>query len=212
MLEGFQSPSRWGRCCMDLQDDTPICQEYLSVAFQSPSRWGRCCIICATGNDHSRSPCLCFSPLLDGDGLASAVTRSLSLAVTLFQSPSRWGWSCIQLRSHRWKRVPVGVSVPFSMGMVLHLGVLPLYPFDRFLKVFQSPSRWGMVLHAIIEIERRLTNIRCVLFSVPFSMGDGVACKSACIGVKRRRNHSGFSPLLDGGRCCILGRVGRGFG
>src|SRR5216683_8118973 len=39
------------------------------LAFQSPSRWGRCCFRCATALLGARLGC--FSPLLDGDGVAS---------------------------------------------------------------------------------------------------------------------------------------------
>ncbi len=38
--------------------------------FQSPSRWGRCCIADKRPREVRKG--LCFSPLLDGDGVASA--------------------------------------------------------------------------------------------------------------------------------------------
>ena len=36
-----------------------------------------------------------FSPLLDGDGVASATSGAGSAPPLLFQSPSRWGRCCI---------------------------------------------------------------------------------------------------------------------
>ena len=64
------------------------------LSFQSPSRWGRCCI----------------------------VQVNLSAAQYYwFQSPSRWGRCCIGGGSHT-VRYSVVVSVPFSMGTVLHRG------------------------------------------------------------------------------------------
>ncbi len=67
---------------------------------------------------------LSFSPLLDGDGVASnAVLLLFLLLFLLFQSPSRWGRCCILSR--------------FSFGMVT--------------MKFQSPSRWGRCCIVIIE-------------------------------------------------------------
>jgi Sir2 family len=68
----------------------------------------------------SMSPSSCFSPLLDGDGVASIHYYIDTIEVCLFQSPSRWGRCCIDpepLGSHG----RPAVSVPFSMGTVLHL-------------------------------------------------------------------------------------------
>ena len=163
----FQSPSRWGRCCIGAGSGTlgsGTCR------FQSPSRWGRCCI--AASDRHA--PCTCtrvsvpfsmgtvlhlhrcrdaatvllrvsvpfsmgtvlhpsvpmtwhraarnrFSPLLDGDGVASVDgSCSMLVSILVFQSPSRWGRCCIASASHRRRHGAADVSVPFSMGTVLH--------------------------------------------------------------------------------------------
>ena len=87
----FQSPSRWGWCCIPASGGT-----YCAICgFQSPSRWGRCCIVCrrcvglshrslsvpfsmgtgvasVKGADAGAARIRTFSPLLDGDGVASA--------------------------------------------------------------------------------------------------------------------------------------------
>jgi len=155
--------------------------------FQSPSRWGRCCITPPYPGPPYSAPC--FSPLLDGDGVASLpaprsaprasmVSVPFSMGTVLhrlqhpcghrrsdwFQSPSRWGRCCIgcidHLAVHHWhvsvpfsmgtvlhpglamrRRRRIGVSVPFSMGTVLHPRCPSAYsPGDT---SFQSPSRWG---------------------------------------------------------------------
>ena len=85
----FQSPSRGGRCCIQavVMGRTTVPQ------FQSPSRGGRCCIPpprTTTCTASSR-----FSPLLVGDGVASAPNHPTALTLS-------------------------GVSVPFSWGTVLH--------------------------------------------------------------------------------------------
>ena len=63
----FQSPSRWGRCCFA---GPPIAEPREHSEFQSPSRWGRCCFMWATRIAMAIE--IRFSPLLDGDGVASA--------------------------------------------------------------------------------------------------------------------------------------------
>ena len=159
----FQSPSRWGRCCIKVDCTSQIG----TVAFQSPSRWGRCCIQAARpmilGPQEFQSPsrwgrcCIgvlsldpgtalpvsvpfsmgtvlhrmrwrlslgpsgCFSPLLDGDGVASPSGATVPITrAQLFQSPSRWGRCCID-RATLQPFAVLHVSVPFSMGTVLHL-------------------------------------------------------------------------------------------
>ena len=49
-------------------------------AFQSPSRWGRCCIVQTNERVSSRS----FSPLLDGDGVASMDCLTQQMAMKGF--------------------------------------------------------------------------------------------------------------------------------
>ena len=177
----FQSPSRWGRCC--------ICRSSMVVvksAFQSPSRWGRCCIVSSD----------------------ATVTR-----LSPFQSPSRWGRCCIgecgQAGASRYH-----VSVPFSMGTVLHLGRSSHGRRRRL--AFQSPSRWG---RCCIAMPHAAARDECRGFS-PLLDGDGVASptrRSAARGISsvsvpfsmgtvlhpsdrlpRRCIASCFSPLLDG--------------
>src|SRR5579871_1788433 len=101
--------------------------------FQSPSRWGRCCFTALRSAAALRSgfsPLLdgdgvasveCtpevgeigrFSPLLDGDGVASHELAVLQVALDLFQSPSRWGrcgFDCAPAARSAWSTV----SVPF---------------------------------------------------------------------------------------------------
>ena len=112
----FQSPSRWGRCCILVLH---LRQRELLDAFQSPSRWGRCCIPlplrCIGGTAVVSVPFSMgtvlhlpknsqvgrkyprrFSPLLDGDGVASAQEAIRLSIVNRFQSPSRWGRCCIR--------------------------------------------------------------------------------------------------------------------
>src|ERR1035441_3687767 len=60
-----------------------------------------------------------FSPLLDGDGVASRHTADGEPEYLRFQSPSRWGRCCIHA-AIQIPRIEAGVSVPFSMGTVLH--------------------------------------------------------------------------------------------
>ena len=105
-----------------------------------------------------------FSPLLDGDGVASTLTAPASARYSLFQSPSRWGRCCISFVPSC-DHTSMQVSVPFSMGTVLHrgrgespkrhaLGFSPLLDGDGVASparevraaeetLFQSPSRWG---------------------------------------------------------------------
>src|SRR5579871_3656816 len=63
----------------------------------------------------SRWRWICFSPLLDGDGVASIAHQPLAPLGQLFQSPSRWGRCCFLITRD-------GRDL---MGK------------------FQSPSRWG---------------------------------------------------------------------
>ena len=134
----FQSPSRWGRCCIEGRN---LPGNVSGCAFQSPSRWGRCCIVRGF-RDRGRfqyvsvpfsmgtvlhPPVSCpphigvgvsvpfsmgtvlhryrqrspsprsssFSPLLDGDGVASRPSLPPRAVSSRFQSPSRWGRCCI---------------------------------------------------------------------------------------------------------------------
>ena len=133
------------------------------LMFQSPSRWGRCCIAGSFSRAKISAPC--FSPLLDGDGVASFISWRLTMNT-------------------------VGVSVPFSMGTVLHPGSL------RAIRAchleFQSPSRWG---RCCIAGSAAAACNTATFVSVPFSMGTvlhrtaGAACNTAIFC---------FSPLLDG--------------
>ena len=128
--------------------------------FQSPSRWGRCCIALA---------------LLD------------ALDFLVFQSPSRWGRCCI-VRFTDQGAVLTIVSVPFTMGTVLH----PPCPLVLIrLPPVSVPFSMGTVLHR----QNQLLHITYSLVSVPFSMGTVLhrGSGSPTIGLIAR-----FSPLLDG--------------
>ncbi len=97
-------------------------------SFQSPSRWGRCCIGAAGANGRGQQAS--FSPLLDGDGVASASASRATVSSLCCFSPLLDGdgvASCWRYRSSvpsdgRVASTPcdVSVSVPFSMGTVLH--------------------------------------------------------------------------------------------
>jgi hypothetical protein len=133
----FQSPSRWGRCC--------IFQYFGHRApkrkFQSPSRWGRCCIIVT---------------------VVAAVTEKFvsvpfSMGTVLHQ----------RLRSVE-SSLPC-VSVPFSMGTVLHL--LGHFAALAMMNWVSVPFSMGTVLHLPGEPDDSdaISTSRSV--SVPFSMG-----------------------------------------
>ena len=129
----FQSPSRWGRCCIASRFSRHSCRH---TSFQSPSRWGRCCIRLV-------------------DGRIDQILR--------FQSPSRWGRCCISLNIID-AGGSVSVSVPFSMGTVLHR-------------------------------RERLDPADGSGVSVPFSMGTVLhRARRTCLPCWSKR----FSPLLDG--------------
>ena len=61
-----------------------------------------------------------FSPLLDGDGVASITYKGAPTAPIAFQSPSRWGRCCFGTAKLA-QEILGFVSVPFSMGTVLLL-------------------------------------------------------------------------------------------
>ena len=88
----FQSPSRWGRCCIATVETLVAGRYGVSVPFSMGTVLHRAGVM-----DGGRASCECFSPLLDGDGVAS---RDMA----------------------RVRRYLDAVSVPFSMGTVLHLG------------------------------------------------------------------------------------------
>ena len=186
----FQSPSRWGRCCISM---TVPDHADRSSPFQSPSRWGRCCITIALIPLHSED--LRFSPLLDGDGVASSFAPVAGRRGSTFQSPSRWGRCCIEIASVTEAYVPT-VSVPFSMGTVLHragrarssqCGVSVSVPFSM-----------GTVLHPTTG-----TSLSTALSWFQSPSRWGRCCIAGIIAVFARRRLFRFSPLLDRGRCCI---------
>ena len=134
-----------------------------------------------------------FSPLLDGDGVASSACPTLQAINVLFQSPSRWGRCCIC--SHGCIAAgSIAVSVPFSMGTVLHRRIeLTARPAVR---RFQSPSRWG---RCCICCDRRITAASESCFS-PLLDGDGVASRAACA---TPAEVCWFQSPSRWGRCCI---------
>ena len=83
----------------------------------------------------------CFSPLLDGDGVASFVVILAGVLYFPRFSPLLDGDGVASSRSVSILRWRLAVSVPFSMGTVLHRcrdGCR-----RRRSQPFQSPSRWG---------------------------------------------------------------------
>ena len=167
-------------------------------------------------------PFACFSPLLDGDGVASGRQCCKQERRTPFQSPSRWGRCCFSVKIVGAIAAP-GVSVPFSMGTVL-LPRIPLdlshgpYPFQSpsrwgrccFLIIiqvapgfrgFQSPSRWGRCCFGENQMRSRPA------FSRPFQSPSrwGRCCFAAARPRWRSRRHSFQSPSRWG-RCCFEGQ------
>ena len=104
----FQSPSRWGRCCIA---KTKSGINVTIQVFQSPSRWGRCCIwwIAAKPSRWGRC-CICCGPKRQGKGADVSVPFSMGTVL----HPYHFVW-CPKYRR---------VSVPFSMGTVLHRAAL----------------------------------------------------------------------------------------
>ena len=153
---------------MVLHRDSGCHRRPRSRPFQSPSRRGWSCIPAKRskyGVDQSG-----FSPLLEGDGLASVRAVVCRVAGRVFQSPSRRGWSCIDVIRERVNAVQ-DVSVPFSKGMVLHLVLGPRR--SRILYAFQSPSRrgWSCIHHA-----EGIAGVLLIRFS-PLLEGDGLASR-----------------------------------
>jgi hypothetical protein len=182
------------------------------VKFQSPSRWGRCCIWhmlrgiparCGVASSISDSRlCRRFSPLLDGDGVASLIRR-------MSNGPRRLAL----------------VSVPFSMGTVLHPGddanigrelqrstcFSPLLDGDgvassmppravgvRYVR-FQSPSRWGRCCIGPERMLARAAATKALCSFSPLLDGDGVASRRAdASNLAAAYGIGSFSPLLDG--------------
>jgi len=129
-----------------------------------------------------------FSPLLDGDGVASCVLTGVYKLQKLVSVPFSMGTVLHRSRSRYPTRSPRLVSVPFSMGTVLHLGnpVNAQYGYQ-----VSVPFSMGTVLHRW-HPSGRGADAAC--FS-PLLDGDGVASRSAASVTGYR---SGFSPLLDG--------------
>ena len=186
----FQSPSRWGRCCI-AQADPRVTRQ--SSLFQSPSRWGRCCIptfqVATDGNSQR------FSPLLDGDGVASHCLADWRTADPHRFSPLLDGDGVASAG----EMVPdaataTDVSVPFSMGTVLHQSIEGVGA--RRIHSFQSPSRWGRccIADAVTGSERT------AIVSVPFSMGTVLHRTTlSCQWL----GWSSFQSPSRWGRCCI---------
>ena len=129
----------------------------------------------------------CFSPLLDGDGVASRARPRTSPWELRFQSPSRWGRCCFPITS-RCHIVPLNVSVPFSMGTVLLRALQFSEAADSLVSV---PFSMGTVLLRLMPP----AHIARSRVSVPFSMG------TVLLHFVEGLNHTGesrFSPLLDG--------------
>src|ERR1700691_4224516 len=107
---------------------------------------------------------ICFSPLLDGDGVASQRRLHLCVEAEVVSVPFSMGTVLHQLSPRRadgFNRV----SVPFSMGTVLHRDCRARHLEG--LPQFQSPSRWG---RCCIEMCNRPDSTSHIV-SVPFSMG-----------------------------------------
>ena len=176
-------------------------------AFQSPSRWGRCCI---RQPDRRRTPGrIGFSPLLDGDGVASAMSRIFSRAVNSCFSPLLDGDGVASSTGSDRAIIGCAVSVPFSMGTVLHrrpvidaqsnpAGFSPLLDGDGVASSTAIASRaivsccFSPLLDGdgVASIGVAAHDPRLRLVSVPFSMGTVLHRHATSL--------PSFSPLLDG--------------
>ncbi len=85
--------------------------------------------------------CRSFSPLLDGDGVASRLPVLEQPASSVVSVPFSMGTVLHRSQTFAAMLVAPTVSVPFSMGTVLHLE-LSEYT-GQVHNLFQSPSRWG---------------------------------------------------------------------
>jgi len=214
---GFQSPSRWGRCCFNRSGlGTPEAHQ-----FQSPSRWGRCCFHFrrhVKGLNALRfSPLLdgdgvaflCtafkalvasgFSPLLDGDGVALRSTAFFAIIAILFQSPSRWGRCCFAYITNLFTPGTISFS-PLLDGDGVALIDENLLGRRPMLRRF-SPLLDGDG----VALLRRLRFRRCKLprFS-PLLDGDGVAFSRSTVITE---NVIQFQSPSRWGRCCFSTQV-----
>ena len=153
----FQSPSRRGWSCIIGLYSTPLPHQW----FQSPSRRGWSCIPPLTSVPLVTSG---FSPLLEGDGLASFVQSVLARDLHGF-SPLLEGDGLASLGKGGRHECHHHVSVPFSKGMVLHPSCSHAHPGPYWR--FQSPSRRGW---SCINSRTRAT-LTADSVSVPFSKG-----------------------------------------
>src|SRR5579863_236550 len=105
-----------------------------------------------------------FSPLLDGDGVASRAGYEGRSVLVQFQSPSRWGRCCIHSDGDDCIKANI-VSVPFSMGTVLHhrSHARKIATLIRFRPLLDGDG--------VASFTNLLFLNRNVLVSVPFSMG-----------------------------------------
>ena len=196
--DGVASRHRWLCCGVDSLVSVPFSMGTV-LHQRSPRCWG--------------IDTQCFSPLLDGDGVAS-FRRSLGgCRLHLFQSPSRWGRCCIVTKEHG-TRCESRVSVPFSMGTVLHPAESHTILSPR-TPEFQSPSRWGRCciwkatplpeghpgvsvpfsMGTVLHRNWRFWLLSGELCFSPLLDGDGVASEETIVW---HGAYFGFSPLLDG--------------
>src|SRR5579871_1277823 len=134
--------------------------------FQSPSRWGRCCFAAWV----TRLPALrSFSPLLDGDGVASLDWPARAQAKSLVSVPFSMGTVLLRSASLRRRRGWADRFSPLLDGDgVASAGAVHR---ERAFIAFQSPSRWGRCCFPAHRRRRRSPRSR---FS-PLLDGDGVA-------------------------------------
>src|SRR6266849_1055402 len=134
-----------------------------------------------------------FSPLLDGDGVASTHGEWSPRFNGLFQSPSRWGRCCFAVPSSEATARRAVVSVPFSMGTVLLRDSHELPAASH--PPFQSPSRWGRCCFALAAGD---TAAQISPFQSPSRWG------RCCFNLQdaNRRSHRPFQSPSRWGRCC----------
>ena len=185
-MRRFQSPSRWGRCCIDGNGSRSRTGGDVSVPFSMGT------VLHPLRGEGRPLVLVRFSPLLDGDGVASCKCPARSASPAVFQSPSRWGRCCIGLGVtflliffHRFSPLLDGdgvASATWSGKQSAISGFSPLLDGD------------GVASHAVYQC-----NAQSASFS-PLLDGDGVASRSWGAHLSPRQK---FQSPSRWGRCCI---------
>ena len=184
----FQSPSRRGWSCIVSGSGILSSTANVSVPFSKGM------VLHRAGNAEVRRMVASFSPLLEGDGLASLPPNRKNVRVFGFQSPSRRGWSCIE------RGLYDGGTRPGRFSPLLEGDGLASPKRRRISSMnpsFQSPSRRGW---SCISMAETPTGEVC-LVSVPFSKG--MVLHHDVGGLRPRHLHGFQSPSRRGWSCIV---------